>query len=211
MLKLKNITPRFRWPINTEQAEKLLTAAYSAEVECRHARFIHDKATIDNIHNVAAFITADKPKFGILLCGNPGNGKTTMLQAFQNATNYLVRLGLYDRSTQPGNIGVSIVDARDIVYEAKDYKAFKKVKTVPMLAIEDIGREPTEVLDYGNILNPVVDLLECRYRDQLFTFITTNLTPRQIREKYGNRIADRFNEMMQCVVFKNATYRLSEK
>ena len=41
----------------------------------------------------------------------------------------------------------------------------------------------------------------------LFTFITTNLTKSQIREKYGNRIADRFNEMLEVIIFKNETYR----
>ena len=50
-------------------------------------------------------------------------------------------------------------------------------------------------------------MLEYRYNSQLFTFITTNLTKSQIREKYGNRIADRFNEMLEVIIFKNETYR----
>ena len=90
---------------------------------------------------------------------------------------------------------------------AKDFEAFRNLRNMPMIAIEDMGREPIEVLDYGNILNPVVDMLEYRYNMQLFTFITTNLTKSQIREKYGNRIADRFNEMREVIIFKNETYR----
>ena len=77
----------------------------------------------------------------------------------------------------------------------------------PMIAIEDMGREATEVLDYGNVLNPVIDLIEYRYDNQLFTAITTNLTSKQVSEKYGKRIADRFNEMLEVIVFENATYR----
>ena len=38
------------------------------------------------------------------------------------------------------------------------------------------------------------------------TLITTNLTPQQIREHYGDRIADRLNEMVKKIVFSNATY-----
>lgn len=90
---------------------------------------------------------------------------------------------------------------------AKDFEAFRNLRNMPMIAIEDMGREPIEVLDYGNVLNPVVDMLEYRYNLQLFTFITTNLTKSQIREKYGNRIADRFNEMLEVIIFKNETYR----
>ena len=78
---------------------------------------------------------------------------------------------------------------------------------VAVLCIDDVGLEPTEVLDYGNALNPVIEIMEQRYRQQLFTFITTNLTPAQIREKYGDRIADRFNETMKCIVYKNPTFR----
>ena len=77
-----------------------------------------------------------------------------------------------------------------------------------MLAIDDLGTEPAEVLDYGNVLNPAIDLLSARYTDQLFTVVTTNLTPKQIREHYGDRIADRFNEMFERIVFYNSTYRI---
>ena len=79
-----------------------------------------------------------------------------------------------------------------------------------MLGIDDLGTEPLEVLDYGNVLNPVVDLLMKRYDEQLFTLITTNLRPQEIREKYGERMADRFNEMMEKIIYKNVSYRLAQ-
>ena len=82
-----------------------------------------------------------------------------------------------------------------------------EAKKADVLCIDDLGLEPTEVLDFGNAINPVIEIMEHRYRQQLFTFITTNLTPKQIREKYGDRIADRFNEIMKCIVFANPTFR----
>lgn len=210
LLRQRITKPRFRWNLSADDANTLLTAAYAAEVEYRCKEFRLDDGTKRNIRHVSEFITKPSPKFGILLCGNPGNGKTTMLCAFQQATNYLVRSGMFSAEAYKDyNVGLHILDARDITHEAKDYKGFQRIKQHFMLGVEDIGREPTEVLDYGNILNPVIDLLESRYRDQLFTFITTNLTPKQIREKYGNRIADRFNESVECVVFENSTYRHS--
>lgn len=169
-----------------------------AEVEYRQRKFIYDANTKDNIERVANYLTSDNPKFGIMLCGRCGNGKSTMIFAFQKATNYLY-LDL--------NVGIRIIDAKEIALYAKDPKVFMSVKSSEMLGIEDMGREPTEVLDYGNVLSPVIDLLEYRYNNQLFTFITTNLTPKEIRIKYGDRIADRFNEMMSAIVFENDTYR----
>ncbi len=76
-----------------------------------------------------------------------------------------------------------------------------------MLAIDDMGVEATEVLDYGNALTPIKDLIEYRYDAQLFTMISTNLTAEEVRKKYEARIADRFNEMWEVLVFENPTYR----
>jgi DNA replication protein DnaC len=141
----------------------------------------------------------------------PGNGKTTMVYALQNTINYLsdnhVFDSMYQYEDERNAVDLPIIDAREVVESSKNYQGFVALKRKPFLAVEDIGREPTEVLEYGNVLNPVIDLLEYRYANQLFTVVSTNLTPKQVREKYGNRIADRFNEMMSVVIFGNNSYR----
>lgn len=186
-----------------KQATDILLAAYQAEVEYRHRRFIEDDETKNNIGRLAAFLIRDDAKFGVMLCGVPGNGKTTLLYAFQSAMNWMSGAGFFGQERK----GIRIVDAKEIAAYARDPKGFHELRSAPMIGIEDMGREPTEVLDYGNVINPVVDMIEYRYNMQLFTFITTNLTKAQIREKYGNRIADRFNEMLEVIIFKNETYR----
>lgn len=62
----------------------------------------------------------------------------------------------------------------------------------------------------GNIITPIIDLLTKRYEAQLFTIVTTNLDPKDIRKRYGDRIADRLNEMMAKIVYRNPTYRMDE-
>lgn len=186
-----------------EQATDLLTAAYMAEVEFRHRQYVGDEGTKMNLSSLAKFLTSEHAKFGVMFCGVCGNGKTTLLYAFQSAINLLSRCGAFeDRNT-----GLMIIDAKDIAHYAKDFQRFRELKSKPMLAIEDMGREATEVLDFGNILNPVIDLIEYRYNCQLFTAITTNLTSDQVKKKYGRRIADRFNEMLEVLIFQNGTYR----
>lgn len=212
LLRRKTTRVRFRIPLDEERTERLLLAAYAAEVEYRHEECRMDAETQMNVKNIARALTAPVPKFGVLLCGVPGNGKTTMVYALQNTINYLADNHVFDRmyryEDERKAIGLRIVDAREVVESAKDYNVFKAYRSIPYMAIEDIGREPTEVLDYGNVLNPVIDLLEYRYTNQLFTVVSTNLTPKQVREKYGNRIADRFNEMMSVIVFgQNTSYR----
>ena len=61
-----------------------------------------------------------------------------------------------------------------------------------------------------NIITPIIDLLTKRYEAQLFTIVTTNLDPKDIRKRYGDRIADRLNEMMEKIVYRNPTYRMDE-
>lgn len=203
LLGRKTTRGNFKWSVSLKQATDILMAAYRAEVEYRHRRFIEDEATKTNIERLAAFPIRDDAKFGVMLCGVPGNGKTTLLYGFQSAVNWLNGIGHFEGR----KAGIRIVDAKEVAILAKDLEAFRSLRNMPMIAIEDMGREPIEVLDYGNVLNPVIDLLEYRYNMQLFTFITTNLTKSQIREKYGNRIADRFNEMLEVIIFKNETYR----
>lgn len=153
--------------MSLKQATDILLAAYQAEVEYRHRKFIEDEATKTNIERLAAFLIRDDAKFGVMLCGVPGNGKTTLLYAFQSAVNWLNNIGHFEGK----RAGIRIVDAKEVVMFAKDFEAFRNLRNMPMIAIEDMGREPIEVLDYGNVLNPVVDMLEYRYNLQLFTFI----------------------------------------
>ena len=53
----------------------------------------------------------------------------------------------------------------------------------------------------------ILELLTRRYDEQLFTLLTTNLTPEGIRKRYGDRIADRLSEMAVVIPFKNPSYR----
>lgn len=202
LIAQKSTRKIFRLPLTTEQAFNMLLGAYKAEVAYRHREFVYDDPTKANILKVAEFLTSAPGKFGFMLIGNCGNGKTTLLYAFQNLLNYLSR-----REVVPKDCGIQIVDAREVTVKARDYKEMSALKSRPMLAIEDMGRESTEVLDYGNVYNPVIDLLEYRYDQQLFTAFTSNLSVDELTEKYGRRIADRFREMFAKVVFKNSTYR----
>lgn len=76
-----------------------------------------------------------------------------------------------------------------------------------LMFIDDLGAERKEVQDYGNVLTPMIDLLEHRYAKRLFTVVTTNLDADQLGEKYGARLRDRFREMFIVVPFTNRSFR----
>ena len=203
LLQRKPTTSRFNLPMTCSQAKDSMKAAVMAEVERRLMKFAENEALDKQLSLMAEWLTTNDHRFCLLLCGKCGNGKSTLVKAFQNLLNLL---GLRD---EYGNtIGFSIVDAREIAWMCRDrHQEWRALSRRNMLAIDDIGTEPVEIQDYGNHLNPVIDLLYKRYDEQLFTIITTNLTPKEIRERYGERIADRLNEMAFRIVFDNDTYR----
>ena len=204
LLQRRPMKARFKLPMSEEQACAHLLAAIMAEVAYRHRTFCSSEYVEKQLHDMASWLTSQSSSFGILLCGGCGNGKSTMLKALQQLLNYLHIPKPYN----DGTYGIQIVDAKYIAYLCKNnYESYRKLISVDMLGIDDLGTEPSEVMDYGNIYTPVIDLLTKRYEEQLFTIITTNLTPQQIREHYGERIADRLNEMVKKIVFNNASYR----
>lgn len=204
LLRRGTTTERFKLPLEQGQAKQILLAAVKAEVEYRCRKFEMNKSVDQQTEAIAGWLTSDSPKFGLLLCGGCGNGKSTFVKAFQQILNSLNLRNEYRREAW----GIRIRDARSLAYLCKsDYREWENICAMPMLAIDDLGIEPLEIQDYGNILYPMTDLLTQRYERQLFTIVTTNLTPSEIRTKYGERVADRFNEMMLKVVFENPTYR----
>ena len=205
MLRRKITKVRFRLPMNVAQARDALLAAVQAEVEYRRRLFSMTDALSEQIDRMATWLTGDSSKFAAVLCGGCGNGKTTFVKAFQNLLSYM-NIPVPDGHGK--TYGLRICDAREIAGIARtDYPAFLTVVRIPMLAIDDVGIEPLEVMEYGNVANPIVELLTKRYDEQLFTILTTNLTPEGIRKRYGDRIADRLNEMAIVIPFKNPTYR----
>ena len=188
-------------------------AAVIAEVQFRYRKFVYNEFIDDQLRQMAKWLTTATPKFGIVLCGGCGNGKTTMLKALQNLVRRLQirKPTATTESIYGAYYGLQIVDALQIAQLCKtNHTKYLEVAQEDMLAIDDLGTEPVEVMDYGNIITPVIDLLTKRYEAQLFTIVTTNLDPKDIRKRYGDRIADRLNEMMAKIVYRNPTYRTDE-
>lgn len=197
--------------MSAEQAYKLLYASYQAEVITRGFQPTMTEEIQKVLTIIAKNMTAEKPKCGICLCGQCGNGKTTVHYAFRNVLRYLQSEGFNDND-KDGTFGkedltMAIIEAKELVGISKDDAKRKSYSDKYLLGIEDVGNEPKEVLEYGNIINPFADILEHRYTHQLFTFFTTNLESKDFRERYGSRVADRLNEMMVVINLKSPSFR----
>ncbi len=191
--------------MTSAQARDALLAAVRAEVACRRRTFSMTDALSEQIGRMMPLLTGETSKFAAVLCGGCGSGKTTLVKAVQNLLCYL-NIPIPDGHSKVW--GLRLCDAKEIAHIARtDYPAFLTLIRIPMLAVDDAGIEPLEVIEYGNVVSPMVELLTQRYDEQLFTLLTTNLTPDGIRKRYGDRIANRLNEMAVVIPFKNPSYR----
>ena len=206
LLTGKAITTRFSLEIPERNAANGIFAAMKAVVTARGQNLVKDEDTLNHIRLMAKWIINPEGKPGLMLKGKYGNGKTTLLKAFKWLVEYT------SEKTLGINNGykVCLVTAKhlaDLCLSEEGRKEYRKYFDVPILAIDDMGDEPKEVIHFGMIYNPVMDLLLHRYDRKLVTLISTNLTSKEIESHYSGRIRDRLREMMHEIIFENPSYR----
>lgn len=193
-------------PMSTDEAAMYIEAAVQAEVELRWNTYRDLPDLHQHIESIAQMLTRPTTKFGIMLCGGVGNGKSTMMMALQRLFAHLDITVKYNTTFE--TLGMNVISAKELCRKIRvDPNKILQYRDLTMLGIDDLGEEDTMMMDYGNRITPVIDLLSYRYTRMLFTMVTTNLTPKQIRSTYGDRIADRFNEMMLIIPYANPSFR----
>lgn len=126
------------------------------------------------------FIKYGTAEGGILLYGGVGTGKT---YATACICNELMSNG---KTVLVMNLGLYYLKLRREWAEAEN-DVLNYVKTCDLLVIDDLGTENVSEFTKEKMFN----LIDTRYRANKPMLITTNLTPDEIREKLGSRIADR--------------------
>ena len=175
-----------------------------AEVERRHKVFERNEHFDAQLNLIDKYLTGGNKKFGLMFCGLCGNGKTTWAKALQ-----LLVSGLNLKNPINNLYYVfPLCNAKDLAMRSKgNYNDWRNVMRYQLMIVNELGTEPREVMELGNVYTPLIDLITTRYEEQLYTIFTTNLTPAQLEKKYVKRIVDRLNEMVEKVVFENESYR----
>lgn len=170
-------------------AERQLRVFYAAQVIASQGSC--GSLPADKIASVARWMSG-QGRPSLLLYGSYGLGKTTML----NAVRYVMRLYSHTFVSR--------------VYEAKylcdagteDYR-----RMFGLLLIDELGRESDERKDYGNISEPLTDLIYHRDKIGAPTLIATNCTLDELRVKYGNFIYDRMKSGYNKIYYEGESFR----
>jgi len=149
------------------------------------AKFVITDRLKPVVNQMYWYLTGRKHKLnsGIALCGYPGAGKTVLMVSF---LNLMQKIGAIK--------GYNHINAR--TFHEIDNKA--KFEKNPLF-IEEFGKNPGEVKNYGNIETPLQNLLMKRYETRELTFVDSNLNKEMINETYKTLLADRFKDMFNFI------------
>lgn len=167
-----------------------LRAIYSLEVELRNDVFKLDDDTDDKLKRVSRWL-CDSSKRGLILMGNMGTGKSTMLKSIHRLLECWGMFG----------------DAQDIFEYFKKNNGAMRYWDERLVLVDDLGVEPWRCMNYGEESFPLTRLLLHRYDRNLTTIVATNLDFPEIEKKYGDRLADRMFEMYDVLTYNNDSYR----
>lgn len=206
----------FRIEDDPQNILDLLTKHYAELVLYRGGIAELDEETNSNLVQVANAL-AEPEHPGIWMCGDVGNGKTTMLQAISRTiyhyrcTRDYSHLEWYERPI------TKFVSAKEIweiclkkaqsgYYSARDAD-WQYMEQVPILFIDDVGREASVANSYQNPYTPVADLIWSRYHFNKTIMVSSNLLPGEVLDKYDKLVADRCKEQFHIVKFTANSYR----
>ena len=132
---------------------------------------------------------------GILFIGNAGTGKTHLAAAI---VSHLIR-----EKSVPA-IFITAIELFGLLRDFDNQKErLKKIKNVPLLVLDDLGKE--KITDWNR--EKLFEIVNARYEDYLSIIITTNDNPRELECNVGEAIYSRLCEMCSLVVMKGKDFR----
>jgi DNA replication protein DnaC len=141
------------------------------------------------------FGTMKKEGIGMMLIGEPGNGKTFAVSCIANQLmERLVPCVCVSIDSLLSKIKSTYSKHRDDMDESE---VIRSLTNADLLIIDDLGTEQDGPWSRTTIYN----IIDHRYRTGLPMIITTNVSMEELKQRYHSRVIDRINEM--CTAVRN--------
>ncbi|MDR0575718.1 MAG: hypothetical protein LBG96_17145 [Tannerella sp.] len=91
------------------------------------------------------------------------------------------------------------------ILKEKSVRSFSRLP----LVIDDFGREPKQIMDFGNLKSPMIELLCERYDNGAWTHGVSNFTLETLssENQYGKMTGDRLKSMFSFIELKGESRR----
>lgn len=196
------------YQIQMEDAKKLMVAIMERELSVNNQAFVVEPGNKPKLAELVCYFTGNasklNPSKGIYLYGPVGRGKTLIMQSLAQMCSLVEHkmeaAGIYFTSHR-----FQIKNAKSIVAELAENKKPEVMKKYysGVWCIDDLGAEDSYKL-FGNEMNVVGDIIIERYQryqqSGLLTHATSNVDPKDWKDKYGDRVASRMSEMFNPVL-----------
>ena len=201
-------TLRFVFPFEYDNYVELLTESANVILKRRREEtlFVIDKLNEPIIKQLYLYIKLDERfsgdlQKGIMLMGKYGCGKTIIMQAWVEMYNAVIHSFHIQRPLLKFLKSTELLD----ILKEKSVKAYSKMP----LVIDEFGREPKQIMDFGNLRSPMVELLCERYDTGAWTHGTSNFTLDTLcaENQYGKMTGDRLKSMFNFIELKGESRR----
>ena len=145
---------------------------------------------------------------GIYIHGGTGSGKTLVMKIFKEYTKKCLQANSFrmveastisDKATKKG------INALD------QFVRSQETYTPINMYIEDFGASPKQIRAWGNLIDPMGELIMRRYnyfkKYGTLTHLCTNIKPSDLPNHFGPRVCSRFHEMFNIVNFNIFDWR----
>jgi len=150
---------------------------------------------------------------GLLIAGRIGCGKTSLMRLFQRNQRQVFMIQSAKEIAwnwrQAGeNAGLYMERMTNVhMLPVNDMQNF--YHRIAGLCVDDVGTEDVQ-LSFGNRASVIGDLIEGRYFNRcmgVLFHMTTNLTMKDVKDFYGDRVASRLRETMNVIEYKGEDRR----
>lgn len=172
--------------------------------QCTFENWNHDIGS-EKIFNICSkyasnFTKAKEDNLGLMLYGEPGNGKT---HAVSCIANYLMLRGIPTICVSINKMLERIKETYSSYGKEGEETVLKSLSNADLLIIDDLGTEQKNEWSAAKIYN----IMDSRYRNGLPTIITTNINLKDLENMYQKRAYDRLMEMCTPVLSDGKSIR----
>lgn len=208
------MTSRFNVRLSWEEFLLLFTQSANCVLRKRgrKAEFVVDSINQHAIEQLWLYMSYDNSfsgdlDKGIMLQGSIGVGKSLLLESYAYLQNRLAH-----RVKAPNGEsfkGIQFIHANELADCIKSAESGARSFAKPTLIIDDIGREPKSVMNFGNVCNPIAELIAARADSAVITHATSNYNLATLSSDgfYGPMVGDRIRAMFNFITVDGKSRR----